>query len=82
VNSELATAVAYRPEDGRRMAENHALNDFAAALRHARWAYPVEPLALEPPVLEVYRARSRVRLRLMNIAITRVTVRLHGAGVR
>lgn len=84
MNTDVASLAAYTQEDGRRMAENQALNTFAAELAGLRRRLPVAGVLPDGELLSVamMRARSRVRLREMHKRIARVTVQLHAAGVR
>jgi hypothetical protein len=80
VNSDIASAAAYRPEDGQRMAANQILNDFDVDLRAARSDFPVVEVPAKGTGLRstVSRARSRAHA----VACARVVARLHQAGVR
>lgn len=83
MNSDIASAVAWTPEDRRFMVTNAALNKFAEDLATARAQNPVLAVLVDGEISSVasVQARSRVRLREMNKAVIRVVTALHAGGV-
>lgn len=68
---QVAHSAAYRPEDGRRMAQNRVLRDFDDALRWVRMKFAVSRPAL-----------AEQRAELIALACARVAERLDQAGAR
>lgn len=84
MNSEIASACAWTPEDRRFMVENETLNRLDAELADIRARHMV--IGVRPDgglvPMAVVQAKSRVRLREMHKRLIRATVQLHAAGVR
>ena len=84
MNGEIASAVAWTPEDRRFMVENQTLNWLdaeLASLRRQHMVIGVRPDGGLVP-MAVVEAKSRIRLREMHKRLIRATVQLHAAGVR
>jgi hypothetical protein len=83
MNSEIASAAAWTPEDRRFMVTNAALNKLAAELAAARRAHPVLAVLVDGEISSVaaVQARSRIRLREMDKAILRAVTALHAGQV-
>lgn len=82
MNAEVATLVAYRPADGQRMRTNSILNDLAAELRAARVEFPVRDrrTATDREQLAIAGVKSDLRLRDMQLAVSRAAERLEKVG--
>lgn len=81
MNTEIATACAYRPEDRAKAVENQLLNAFDGTLQDLRRQWGSRPHDGELSVATL-KKRHAVRARHMNIAIARVATRLAAAEVR
>lgn len=76
MNSDIATAAAWKPADRVTQQTNIALNEFEAALRRAQLENRHLPAG--PITTALIKARGRRRLREMHIAIARVGAQLGG----